>query len=47
MLKPVTRNDHDLKIIHEIAASGADRPVLMMNLNRYVEAAAYPDGALY
>ena len=47
MLKSVTCNDHDLEIIHEIAASGADRPVLMMNLNRYVEAAGYPDGALY
>jgi hypothetical protein len=47
MSNPVTRNDHDLAIIREIAESGADRPVLMMNLNRYVSAAGYPDGALY
>jgi hypothetical protein len=47
MPNQVTRNDHDLEIIREIAASGADRPVLMMNLNRYVDTAGYPDGALY
>jgi hypothetical protein len=47
MLNPVTRNDHDLAIIRGVAESGADRPVLMMNLNRYVSAAGHPDGALY
>jgi hypothetical protein len=47
MLNPLTRNDRDLRIIREIAESGADRPVLMMNLNRYRDAAGYPDGALY
>ena len=47
MLKPLTRNGHDLKMIREIAESGADRPVLMMNLNRYSEAARYPDGGFY
>jgi hypothetical protein len=47
MLNPLTRNEHDLKIIREIAESGADRPVLMMNLNRYADVAGYLDGPLY
>lgn len=47
MLKPLTRNDRDLAIIREIAASGNDRPVLMMNLNRYRDSAGYPDGEAY
>ena len=41
------RNDSEIQIIREIAASGNDRPVLMLNLNRYSEAAAFPDGELY
>lgn len=47
MLKPLTRNDRDLAIIREIAASGNDRPILMMNLNRYRDSAGYPDGEAY
>ncbi len=30
-----------------IAGSADDRPVLMLNMNRYTEAAAFPDGEAY
>lgn len=43
----IRRNDTELAIVRQIAESGADRPLLMMNLNRYKPAAGYPDGALY
>jgi len=33
--------------INAIAGSGHDAPVLMLNLNRYTIAAAYPDGEEY
>ena len=33
--------------IKKIASSGNDGPVLMLNLNRYVPKANYPDGDLY
>lgn len=45
--KAVRRNDDELAIVRAIAASGADRPITMLNLNRYAPAAAYPDGRLY
>ncbi len=41
------RNEAELVRIREIAESGADRPVLMMNLNLYRADAGYPDGAPY
>lgn len=47
MLNPLTRSDRDLAIIRKIATGGADRPVLMMNLNRYRDSAGYPDGEPY
>jgi len=43
----VRRNDSELTIVQEIATSGADRPLLMMNLNRYKPEAGFADGALY
>ena len=33
--------------INKIAGSGEDKAVLMLNLNRYVLKAAYPNGELY
>ena len=41
------RNDAELERIRAIANSAADHPVLMLNLNRYSDAAGYPDGELY
>lgn len=43
----VRRSEKDLARVREIAASGSDRPVLMVNMNRYKAEAGYPDGALY
>ena len=40
-------NDSELKIIREIAESGDDCPVLMLNLNKYREDADFPDGRAY
>lgn len=37
----------ELDAIAAIAESGEDRPVLMLNLNRYAKDSGYPDGALY
>lgn len=45
--KAVRRDPSELLAVEAIAASGADRPVLMLNLNRYTAAAGYPDGAGY
>lgn len=41
------RNEGEMAIIRQIAESGADRPVLMLNLNRYKPDAGYPDGTPY
>jgi hypothetical protein len=41
------RNDDEFQFIQKIAASGNDSPVLMLNLNRYSKAAAFPAGELY
>ena len=41
------RNDSELEAIRAIVASGDDKPVIMLNLNRYVSQAGYPDGQLY
>ncbi len=41
------RNDAEISRIREIAESGHDHPVLMLNLNVYAPAAGFPDGALY
>ena len=40
-------NMDEINKIKEIASSGSDGPVMMLNLNRYVPEAGYPDGDLY
>lgn len=47
MAEVKNRNDDEIQIIRQIAGSGTDKPVLMLNLNRYSAAAAFPDGELY
>jgi hypothetical protein len=47
MVEVKNRNDDEIHIIQEIASSGNDCPVSMLNLNRYSEAASFPDGELY
>lgn len=41
------RNDAEIETIRAIVESGDDPPVVMLNLNRYVAQAGYPDGQLY
>lgn len=41
------RDEAELAAIRRVAESDADRPVTMINLNRYVPEAGFPDGALY
>ena len=40
------RNDADLEKMKQIAASGNDEPLLMLNLNRYI-VGEYPNGNGY
>ena len=47
MVEVKNRNNDEIRVIEEIANSGNDYPVLMLNLNRYFGAAAFPDGELY
>ena len=47
MLDQFDPNPTEFSEINKIAASAEDRAVLMLNLNRYVRKAAYPDGELY
>ncbi len=41
------RNSAEIEKISAIADTDQDGPVLMINLNRYVPAADFPNGALY
>jgi hypothetical protein len=41
------RDETELAAIRAVSEGGDDRPVTMLNLNRYVPHAGYPDGALY
>jgi hypothetical protein len=41
------RDEKETAAIRAIAESGSDRPVTMINLNRYVSEAGFPDGELY
>ncbi len=41
------RNESELAAIRAIAQSGDDKPVVMLNLNRYAEDAGYPEGDPY
>ena len=45
--KAVRRNDLELAKIKAIAESGDDRPVVMLNLNRYAPGSGFPDEGLY
>ena len=38
------RNEDDFSIVRQIAESGKDGPVLMLNMNRYRADSGYPDG---
>ena len=40
-------NAEEIGVFKAIAGSADDGPVLMLNLNRYVEEANFPDGELY
>lgn len=40
-------NNEEIENFKKIAGSNDDRPVLMLNLNRYRPKAQYPDGKLY
>ena len=40
-------NAEEIGVFNAIAGSSDDGPVLMLNLNRYVEEANFPDGELY
>lgn len=41
------RNSDDFSIARQIARSGNDYPVLMLNMNRYKADCGYPDSGLY
>ena len=41
------RDEKDTAVIRAVAKSGDDRPVTMINLNRYTSEAGFPDGELY
>lgn len=41
------RNEGDFTIVREIAESGQDKPVLMLNMNRYAADSGYPDKGAY
>ena len=41
------RNESEISAIRAIAESGQDRPVLMLNMNRYTPKAGYPESDLY
>ncbi len=40
-------NQSELEAIRAIAEGGSDKPVLMLNLNRYFREAGFPDGENY
>jgi hypothetical protein len=41
------RDEKETAVIRAVAKSGDDRPVTMINLNRYTSEAGFPDGELY
>ncbi len=47
MLRLNNQNDGEMRAIRKIATSGNDKPALMLNLNRYVKNAGFPDGELF
>jgi len=42
-----TFNDYEVQRVREIAESGRDEPVLMLNLNLYSADADFPNGGLF
>jgi len=40
-------NVNEYEVIRKIASSSNDGPVLMININKYLPEAGYPDGELY
>ena len=40
-------NINEIGVFKSIAGSAEDKPILMLNLNRYVDDANFPDGSLY
>ena len=40
-------NAAEMEIVEGVARGDSDRPVFMLNLNRYTAAAQYPEGQLY
>jgi len=40
-------NASEIELVRQIASSDSDRPVLLLNLNKYTPEAHYPQGALY
>ena len=40
-------NADEYEVIKKIASSSNDGPVLMININKYLPDAGYPDGTLY
>ena len=47
MSQNTTFNASEMQRVHEIADSGKDEPVLMLNLNLYAADADFPNGGLY
>jgi hypothetical protein len=43
----LARNEAELAVMRELAESGRDGPVLMVNVNRYRPDSGYPDGQPY
>lgn len=41
------RDENETDVIRTVAESGDDRPVTMINLNRYARRAGFPDGEPY
>lgn len=41
------RNEDDFSVVRQIAESGKDFPVLMLNMNRYRADSGYPDDGIY
>ena len=41
------RNEDDFAVVRQIAESGNDYPVLMLNMNRYTPDSGFPDGGIY
>jgi hypothetical protein len=41
------RNEDDFALVRQIAESGNDYPVLMLNMNRYTPDSGFPDSGIY